>query len=721
MTGMESRNPGWLRRLTGAWLSPAENLADIVLLAGLGLIVAGGLWFLDASGSQSLTRTQEHACELLLVVLVGGWILALRLLQQRGWLKVLGPLLFYDLLRLSRRTRYFLLRGAYALLLGALLCWVYLIWRLESRAAELSTRELARFAETFFYVFLAVQAVVLFLLTPAYTAGSIAEEKDRKTLEFLLATDLRNREIVLGKFFSRLANLGLLLLTGLPILSFLQFLGGVDPNLVSAGFSATALAVASLASLSMLNSVLTRKPRDAVAVTYLAATAYLLLSGLSWLLLAPRLGIAQFPSTAYWTSPVTVEDLVYGFNAGNPIAVVFRLIAELERGGHLGTILPTALAQFAIFHGTVTVVFLFWAVSRLRAIALKQSSGESRKTARRRGRWFRLQIGAQPMIWKEIFIEPGLRLNIFMRVVLVLLILGGFAPVVGMLWDFYTSPDAYTVRPGGGPYFFSERYLLLAREMEMWVRVLGPFVACVLLLAVAARSASCVSSERDRQTMDALLTSPLESNTILFSKWLGNILSVRWGWLWLGTIYLLALLTGGLHWLAVPMLVLAWFVYAGVVSCIGLWFSVVSRTTLRATIGTLLSCLGAAVGHWSLWLCLFPIIMIARSDQPFVLWLAKFQLGFTPPIALGGSFSFTAEEVASRSHSSEFDQWEMIGFGYLGLFCWVVIGVFLWSMASQRFRSLSGRMPLERLSPLGELLERNQAEILRGEDSESGV
>ena len=33
------------------------------------------------------------------------------------------------------------------------------------------------------------------MLTPAYVAGAISEEKDRKTLEFLLATDLRNREI----------------------------------------------------------------------------------------------------------------------------------------------------------------------------------------------------------------------------------------------------------------------------------------------------------------------------------------------------------------------------------------------------------------------------------------------------------------------------------------------------------------------------------------------
>src|SRR5437660_1620479 len=83
----------------------------------------------------------------------------------------------------------------------------------------------------------------LVLLTPAYVGGAIAEEKDRKTLEFMLATDLLNREIVLSKLGSRLANLALVVITGLPILSILQFLGGVDPNMILAGFAITAMTV----------------------------------------------------------------------------------------------------------------------------------------------------------------------------------------------------------------------------------------------------------------------------------------------------------------------------------------------------------------------------------------------------------------------------------------------------------------------------------------------
>src|SRR5262249_15196445 len=150
----------------------------------------------------------------------------------------------------------------------------------------LTARQMSRFAEAFFLTFMSVQFAAVLLLTPAYTTSAIAEEKDRQTLEFLLATDLRNREIVLGKLAARLANLVLFVLTGLPVLSLTQFWGGVDPDLVLVGFAATGLTLVGLAGLSILLSVYARKPRDAIVLTYLAAMAYLGLSTVGLVLLS---------------------------------------------------------------------------------------------------------------------------------------------------------------------------------------------------------------------------------------------------------------------------------------------------------------------------------------------------------------------------------------------------------------------------------------------------
>src|SRR5262245_65542953 len=95
----------------------------------------------------------------------------------------------------SLRTRYFFLLGFYSLVL---LLVLFFVW-MNVSSHNLAPREQAsRLAMDYFEIFTVVQLIAVILLTPAYVAGAISEEKDRKTLELLMATDLRNREIVLS-------------------------------------------------------------------------------------------------------------------------------------------------------------------------------------------------------------------------------------------------------------------------------------------------------------------------------------------------------------------------------------------------------------------------------------------------------------------------------------------------------------------------------------------
>src|SRR5262249_53016529 len=113
---------------------------------------------------------------------------------------------------------------------------------------------------------------------PGLVAGTIAVEKERKTLEFMLATDLRNREIVFGKLVARLVTLLMYALAGLPVIGLAMMFGGIDPNLLLAGYGATVLTIFSLSALSVFFSVLQRKPRDAIALTYVVSSAYVALT-----------------------------------------------------------------------------------------------------------------------------------------------------------------------------------------------------------------------------------------------------------------------------------------------------------------------------------------------------------------------------------------------------------------------------------------------------------
>lgn len=671
----------WLRQ-TFAWSNTRqaweERLALFFLAAAA---VAAAVW----GGRLALSQQ---------VLLWSAWLVFVALLLRRGWLRLFGPVLFYDLVRVARRSRYILLRCLYAVILSLLLCWVYLIWYMDSPDGGIEAHKLSRFAESFFYTFMSIQFLTVVVLTPAYTAGAIAEEKDRKTLEFILATDLANREIVLSKLASRVANLTLLVLAGLPVLSALQFLGGVDPNLVLAGFAATGLTMASLAGLSILNSVWCKRTRDALAITYLTAGAYLVVALIGWIMVILPIGVGTWPSAS---SPITVGDVVNWLNTGNILTAVFDLGRGVTGGLHMEDVLPARLRDYALFHGLIAAVCSTWAVVRLRVLALREGQVKVKKKGEpaARFRW-RPRIGAKPMVWKELFAEPGFRFNLFGRFVVLVFVIATFVPAGIIIAVFLDEVFRFGYMSRGG--MIGNPVEFLSDGMYYWVRWVGSIVACLLLLGVAARASSCVSTERDRQTLDALYTSPLSSDDILFGKWLGCVLSVRWGAVWLGLIWALAIVTGGIHPLAVAFVFSAWLVYAAFVACLGLWFSVVSRTTLRATLWTLLATAGLGVGHWIIWMCCIPVFTIgpATPSQEFqktLEWAARTQVGLTPPLALGWYLPFRTSDFSKMNWSRK-EVYEVV-LGTAGVLFWMAMAAVLWFAVSKRFRVLSGRLPYQ--------------------------
>src|SRR5262249_49881920 len=146
---------------------------------------------------------------------------------------------------------------------------------------------------------------------------------------------------------------------------------------------------------------------------------------------------------------------------------------------------------------------------------------------------------------------------------------------------------------------------------------------------VAVRASTAISGERDRETLDGLLTSPLNSHDILFGKWLGSLLGVRRAWFWLGLIWGIGLVTGALHPASLMLTFVAWLVYASCLAGVGLWFSISSRTTLRAMLYTLAAVLGVSVGHWMIWIFLLPFCSPWHAQGVLAL-----QSCITPPAVL---------------------------------------------------------------------------------------
>ena len=101
------------------------------------------------------------------------------------------------------------------------------------------------------------------IITPNWAAAAIAGEKERRTLPFLLATPLRDWQIVVAKLAAQIAQTGMIVLAGVPVLCALQFFGGVELVAILWGYAVLAVTVVSLASLAILCSVYARTVRAA--------------------------------------------------------------------------------------------------------------------------------------------------------------------------------------------------------------------------------------------------------------------------------------------------------------------------------------------------------------------------------------------------------------------------------------------------------------------------
>jgi ABC-type transport system involved in multi-copper enzyme maturation permease subunit len=636
-----------------AWSRRVKGLPFLLLLAGAGAT----WWFADR-----LTPTQRGLAW-------AGLLLGLVIMARLGWIKALGPLLPYEFVRSTRRSRYLLLRLYiyFVLLLG--IC-VLMVWYASDRNIECRGREAAGVAQAFFHLFLAAQFVWALLLVPGYVAPALTDEKERGTLEFLLATDLRNWEIILGKLVVRLALLVLMTLTGLPILCLLMLLGGIEPDLVVAGFAATVVTMATLAAISLLNSVYARRSRDAILSTYLVLIAYLLLSGLSTYL---PVAVVMW-QVELGPCRISVGACVDWFQAANPILQLYQLARNVAGGAQFPDVLPGLLRDYAVAHGCLIVLFTAWASLRLRAVFVKQASGEARRPSA--GRWVpsRPRVGDRPVLWKEVFVEPGLRLRWSGRAVLSLFVVGSFVPALLL------TINADGLAPGA-----------VREGFGYWTRVMGTLVGCLLLIGVALRAATAVSGERERLTLDGLLTSPLSGATILAGKWLGSVLSARRGWLWLGLIWAWGLWEARPDAAALPMFVLAWLVYAALLATAGLWFSLACRTSLRAVVCTLFS--AGVLGFGFLVLPVYYSVALQSGlADPFLERLCRFMMGLTPPLVLGRLLPFWDEATLGGMGAAK-EEWET-RFALLGLLCWAVVAGVWWWATCRYFGKVTGRRAL---------------------------
>jgi ABC-type transport system involved in multi-copper enzyme maturation permease subunit len=127
-----------------------------------------------------------------------------------------------------------------------------------------------------FIALLLLQTLIVVVLAPAATAGSISLEREKQTLDLLATTPISSLAIVLGKLLSALFWVFMLILASIPITALVFTFGGVGPDDVLRGYAVLVVTAIGLGSIGLFFSALVKRTQ---AVTVVNIVTMLALTG----------------------------------------------------------------------------------------------------------------------------------------------------------------------------------------------------------------------------------------------------------------------------------------------------------------------------------------------------------------------------------------------------------------------------------------------------------
>jgi ABC-type transport system involved in multi-copper enzyme maturation permease subunit len=486
-----------------------------------------------------------------------------------------GPVLFVELLLGSRRTRMHIFRGIYAGWLVLQFGFLFFIYRAFEWTYGAAT---ASFASEYVVLYVMQQLVLLALVTPALTAGGVTDEKERGTLQYLLAAEITASEIIVGKLIGRLAGVASIFIIGLPFLLFVGSFTGMGALGILLVLGQTLLALIGLGGASVLASVWARQTRDAVLGLYA--------------FVAVCFGVQQLVIYIAGTFPPRPAGFVQ---------LAMQSLAELLRPFSPGYLLEPALAgdsagellrrfsRQAIAWLSVGGVGTMLAILRMRPAYIRQLEGAGKR--KRQLIWTaRPPVDAEPIRWKERFVVGLAPLPWFryiprwlglILVVLATLLVG--LSIAGA--DVGLGPIEFLIARFSGELDYSMMGTPLAAKFFLWQ---GIGVILLAATIVGIRCSGAITGERERHTWEALLLTPLTTTQLVRAK--------LWGVIGSTYPYLLAyaITTLFCRMLIDPWQVLMLTIELGVcwmamfyVGATGLWCSARSRSSWRSMLGTM--------------------------------------------------------------------------------------------------------------------------------------
>ncbi|MEO2032024.1 MAG: ABC transporter permease [Planctomycetaceae bacterium] len=416
-----------------------------------------------------------------------------------------GPIFAREALTAPRRLRHYLLRSGYVAFLLVLL---YTIRQATIGFQDVQfSGDIAGFSQLVFQIFALLQLTLATFFATLFTAANVAQEKDRRTLILLLMTDMRNRELALGKLFASLLIVGVLLATSLPVFGMLRLLGGVTwMQIVWAELIIAAAALAA-GSWGCLVAFWRQQTFQTLAISVLGVV----------------MALAAVEGTITIVGPES--PLTRWLTHASPVRALLQILNPLG-DSQLAVEQNPALISVA-FLLSLTAGFTLLTIARMRvwnpSQALRQSASEEESepaTASATSRVRHRAVWNNPVLWKEVVTRGYGRRMIWIKTAYVVLAL-----LIGL-------------GVGSGT---SDR-LVLGMVSPAGFGFLG--TAIISLLLINAQAVTSITTERDMNTLDILLATDLNAREFMLGKIVGAAWNAR-------------------EMIVVPMLLLIWTAMQG--------------------------------------------------------------------------------------------------------------------------------------------------------------
>lgn len=222
-----------------------------------------------------------------------------------------NPVMQRELITNLRTHRSFALMLVYQLALAAV---VLIAYPRETRIDLTDDSSAARRLVDFFFV---GQYVLASLMAPSFAAGAISGEKERKTYEMLLASPLRPIAIVFGKMVASLTHLVMLIIGSLPTVILCLPLGGVSIYEVFAAYLGLMVSAVLFGAIGLTCSSYFRRTAASLVVSYLVILPLVILAVGFWLGLANQGQVRLLVSVTLLPAAAGVATLILCRNTAN--------------------------------------------------------------------------------------------------------------------------------------------------------------------------------------------------------------------------------------------------------------------------------------------------------------------------------------------------------------------------------------------------------------------